>query len=65
MLMYFILSGGDHPYGNTDEEIVCNLPKNRAKTMQRTTDEADDLLKTLLFYPQALRPPTKKILRYM
>ena len=64
MLMYFTLTGGQHPFGEKNPEIVKNLAAGKPAMLKMVSEEADDLFKVLLFYPADSRPASSKVLRY-
>ena len=64
MLMYFTLTGGCHPYGDSHADIVSNLSLGKPCILKMVSEEANDLFKVLLFYPPKSRLVVSKVLRY-
>uniref|UniRef100_A0A2C9LVA5 Protein kinase domain-containing protein n=1 Tax=Biomphalaria glabrata TaxID=6526 RepID=A0A2C9LVA5_BIOGL len=55
MLLYFILTGGQHPFGASPLEVEVNLARNSSQ-MQHISEEANDLVSGMLFPDPSARP---------
>lgn len=62
MLIYYILTGGEHPYGASSFDIEVNIARGSPK-LRRLTPEADDLLRSVLTTTPKSRPTVDELLR--
>ncbi|XP_071089938.1 uncharacterized protein [Haliotis cracherodii] len=63
MILYYILTGGRHPYGNNNFEIELNLCQNCAE-LSFISEEANDLINDMLFSDVSARPSIDACLRH-
>lgn len=63
MLIHFILTGGQHPFGQQVKEIVDNLVIGKWNLITSDSD-VDDLISWMLIFLPENRPQTPGIVRY-
>ncbi|KAK0062726.1 tankyrase-2 [Biomphalaria pfeifferi] len=63
MLLYFILTGGQHPFGASPLEVEVNLARNSSH-MQHISEEANDLVSGMLFPDPSARPTIEHCLKH-
>ncbi|CAG5126041.1 unnamed protein product [Candidula unifasciata] len=63
MLLYFILTGGQHPFGSTPMEAEMNMARNTTH-MDLISDEANDLVSGMLFPDPTARPTIEHCLKH-
>lgn len=63
MLIHFILSGGQHPFGQQVKEIVDNLIVGKW-SLVTTDNNAEDLISWMLVFLPECRPTIPAIVRY-
>ncbi|XP_055891980.1 uncharacterized protein LOC106072425 isoform X2 [Biomphalaria glabrata] len=63
MLLYFILTGGQHPFGASPLEVEVNLARNSSQ-MQHISEEANDLVSGMLFPDPSARPTIEHCLKH-
>ncbi|XP_059170253.1 uncharacterized protein LOC131951863 isoform X2 [Physella acuta] len=63
MLLYFILTGGQHPFGTTPLEAELNIARSSSQ-MQHISEEANDLVSGMLFPDPAARPTVEHCLKH-
>ena len=64
MLIYFILTGGKHPFGEKNIEIQVNIQQNWSQIMF-LNDEANHLLTVMLNTPHTKRPTVSALLKFV
>lgn len=64
MLLYYVMTGGDHAFGSTAEAIEANILTGQPQ-MKLLSPEADDLFDRMLATPASKRPSAESILRYL
>ena len=62
MLIYYILTGGEHPYGASSFDIEVNIARGSPK-LRRLTPETDDLMRSVLTTTPKSRPSVDELLR--
>ena len=62
MLVYYILTGGDHPYGDCPADIERNIALGRPR-MASLTPQVNALLGSLLTFVPVNRPSVEDVLR--
>lgn len=62
MLIYYILSGGSHPYGKSPLEIETNICRNWHQ-LTYISEEANDMVLSMLSYTPLSRPTVSEALR--
>ncbi|XP_046549530.1 LOW QUALITY PROTEIN: uncharacterized protein LOC124259432 [Haliotis rubra] len=63
MILYYILTGGRHPYGSNNFEIELNLCQNCTE-LAFISEEANDLINDMLFSDVSARPSVDTCLRH-
>lgn len=64
MLLYYILTGGRHPFGNSSSlEIQCGIHHNWP-TMVYFLEEANHLISEMIKMPPEDRPTVSDLMRY-
>lgn len=63
MLIHFVLTGGQHPFGQQVKEIVDNLMIGKWK-LNTSDSDVDDLISWMLIFVAENRPKIAAIVRY-
>lgn len=63
MLIHFVLTGGQHPFGQQVKEIVDNLMIGKWNLITSNSD-IDDLISWMLIFVPENRPQIAAIVRY-